>query len=575
MTRAKARALRGAYSQLHQFRDRAAGCVASVYTALAGLFKRRRDRRVVHADAIRIGNQASSAVFLTLLVLCLGGCVGLPPRGEARPSHAISDGQTTSLGKLSSQSAPEANQSLSGFHLLPDGGSALDARIALIRHAERSLDVQYYLLRGDEVGLLLLRELRNASVRGVRVRLLVDDLYTAGEDELFATFASFPNIEVRLFNPLPSRAATLGTRLALSLWQLARINHRMHNKLMVADNSFAISGGRNIGNEYFMRDATANFLDIDVMSSGPIVREMSEVFDRFWNSDQVWPIATVAPLTRSPLEAQGRFDALARAALPNVQLSPRDIFGSAPISLQLATGQLDRHWALARVYADPPEKLLIAHDEAARRGVMAGALAAISGSRRQAKVVSPYFLPGPDGMATLKKLVATGGKVVVITNSLGSTDEPLAYAGYERYRFDMLKAGMTLYEVAPEGIARTRRFGDFGKSQTRLHAKVALIDESQLFIGSMNLDHRSAAINTEVALMIDSPPMAGELNRLLTAEHVELGYRLRLSEDGRSIEWLSHDEAGEHLVHKDVPGSHLWLRFKNWLLINLLGEELL
>jgi len=526
-------------------------------------------------ESVPFKGPAHHRVFCILLTLCLGGCADLPSKGSLPNSHSIVEGADTFLGRLSAPEVLNIKRDLSGFYLLPDGGSALDARIALIRRAERSIDVQYYLLRGDEIGRLLLRELRDASVRGVRIRLLVDDLYTGGEGELLTSFASYPNIEVRIFNPLPSRAGNLRTRVALSLFQLSRINHRMHNKLLVADNSFAISGGRNIGNEYFMRDAVANFIDMDVLSSGPIVREMSEVFDRFWNGDQVWPIEALIPVNGPTYERQQQFSDLVQAVFSNVQPCSRDIFRTVPVSQQLDAGRLDRHWARAKLYADPPEKLRIEHEEAFRGSVMEGALLAIASAKRQAKIVSPYFLPGQSGMATLGKLLESGRQVVVITNSLGSTDEPLTYAGYERYRFAMLKAGMSIYEVAPEGIARTRRFGDFGQSNTRLHAKLALVDDDRLFIGSMNLDHRSAAINTEMALLIESPTIVDELNQLITAEHVELGYRLRLSEDGRRIQWLSHDSTGEHIVQEDVPGSFLWLRFKNWLMINLLGEELL
>ena len=217
----------------------------------------------------------------------------MPPRTE---SKAITDTRGTLLGRLATASLDGSGPGESGFRLLPDGDYAFDARIALARRAERSLDVQYYQIQRDSVGLQFLRELRDAARRGVRVRLLVDDLYTAGEDELFRDFAEFANVEVRLFNPLPSRGATLLGRLLFSLHEFTRINHRMHNKLFIADNRFSVSGGRNMADEYFMRSAKANFIDMDVIAAGSVVRELSAVFDRYWNSDFAYPVQSVVAL---------------------------------------------------------------------------------------------------------------------------------------------------------------------------------------------------------------------------------------------------------------------------------------
>lgn len=516
-----------------------------------------------------------AAALLSLATVWVGGCATLPDPQPRSASYAIDDPGPTSLGKLARRSAEGAAPGMSGFRLLPEAAFALDARVALIRHAERTIDMQYYLIRNDDIGLLLLKELRDAASRGVRVRLLVDDFYLGGEDEIFTALSFFSNVEVRLFNPLPSRASALPVRLAFSMFDLLRINHRMHNKLLVADNSFSVSGGRNIANEYFMRDSAANFIDLDVLASGPVVREMSRSFDLFWNSAQVWDVREVTRLALSTAEAQRRFDDIARTAVPDVPLNAQDVFGRPPVGQQFVHGHIDCHWAHARFYADDPGKLALQHDLAYRGSVSEGAFDGISGSLQKVRILSPYFVPGPAGMSVLKQLVDEGRQVTVITNSLGSTDEPLTYAGYERYRAAMLKIGVSVYEIAPEGTARTRRFGDFGKSISRLHAKVALIDSDRIFIGSMNLDHRSAAINTELGLIIDSPEMVKEFDELLAAEHIELGYRVRLSPDGQGVQWVGHGEDGRYVVYEDVPGNFMWLRLKNWFLFQLLGEELL
>jgi putative cardiolipin synthase len=208
--------------------------------------------------------------LLLLLVALLGACASLPPPPPSPPAYAYTDVGDTRLAQVAAAAVPAHPPGLSGFRLLPEGPTALNARIALAQRAERSLDVQYYLIGNDATGRRFLRALRDASTRGVRVRLLVDDLFTGGEDELLAGLAAYPNVQVRLFNPLPSRAASTGARLLNSLHEFSRINHRMHNKLCIADNSFAVSGGRNIADEYFMHGAAANFIDLDVLSCGPV-----------------------------------------------------------------------------------------------------------------------------------------------------------------------------------------------------------------------------------------------------------------------------------------------------------------
>lgn len=510
------------------------------------------------------------------MVCFIAGCAGLPGGMHHAPSYAMRGGNATSLERIALRAAEQASTSDSGFRVLTDAAFALDARISLIRKAERSVDVQYYLIRSDDVGLLFLKELRDAAMRGVRVRLLVDDLYASGEDELFSSLSAFPNIEIRLFNPLPSRVKSMALRLVFSLSQISRINHRMHNKLLVADDTFAVSGGRNIANDYFMQDNVANFIDVDVLSNGPIVHEMSNVFDKFWNSKQVRTISEVAPSTVTQDAARIRFNAIARGAIPDVQLNARDALGRRSVGEQLSAGDIEMKWAYGRVYADRADKLDRAHEDAFNGSVAQGALDAIATSEREVLIISPYFIPGANGMKVLTQLISRGGSVSVITNSLSSTDEPLAYAGYERYTIELLKAGAALYEIAPDNSSRARQFGDFGDSLSRLHAKVTVIDGKQIFIGSMNLDHRSASINTEFGLLIESPDMAAELHSLLSTEHFELGYKLTLAPDGRRIQWVTHDGRGDHIVYEDVPGSHPWLRLKNWLLLPLLGgEELL
>ncbi|WP_454902116.1 phospholipase D-like domain-containing protein [Variovorax gossypii] len=321
-----------------------------------------------------------AVVLIPLAALLAGGCATLPEPRPRPVTFAIDDAGATTLGKLSCRRIAGDSSGMSGFRLLAEAAFALDARVALIRHAERTIDMQYYLIRNDDVGLMLLRELRDAAARGVRVRLLVDDFYLGGEDEIFTALASFPNVEVRIFNPLPSRASALPVRLAFSMFELLRINHRMHNKLLVADNSFSVTGGRNIGNEYFMKDVAANFIDVDVLASGPVVGEMSRSFDSFWNSGQVWDVRDVSRLSLATLEAQRRFNDVARTAVPDVPLKAQDLFGRPPVGQQFAQGHVDCHLAHARFYADNPGKLNLQHDLAYSGSVSEGAFDGIAHS---------------------------------------------------------------------------------------------------------------------------------------------------------------------------------------------------
>ncbi|MGJ7494388.1 phospholipase D-like domain-containing protein [Variovorax sp. RT4R15] len=227
---------------------------------------------------------------LLIVAALLGGCASLQAPRPVPPTYAVQDVASTRLARIAKQNTLPGAAELSGFRLLPEAPFSFNARIALASRAEKSIDAQYYELRNDGVGRQFLRDLRDASLRGVRVRLLVDDLHMSDADELFSSLAAYPNVEVRLFNPLPARSGSLLSRIVFSLHEFGRINHRMHNKLFIVDNSFSVSGGRNIADEYFMQDGQANFIDMDVLASGPVVLEQSAAFDLYWNSEQVMPV---------------------------------------------------------------------------------------------------------------------------------------------------------------------------------------------------------------------------------------------------------------------------------------------
>ncbi|WP_159444690.1 phospholipase D family protein [Pseudacidovorax sp. RU35E] len=511
------------------------------------------------------------------LALGLTACASLPPPAAATSSIAAKDITATPLARVATDSLPaEARaRGQSGFLLMPEGPTALNARIALIRAARKTLDAQYYILQDDATGLLFLSELLDASRRGVRVRLLVDDLYTPGKDALFAALASQPNFELRLFNPLAVRSGPLAWRLALSLGDLRRVNRRMHNKLLVADNSFAITGGRNIADEYFMRSDQANFVDMDLLAAGPVVPSLSDSFDDFWNSRQVRSIGSLVDLppnderTRRLLaeRCEERRDLLPEAAT--------DVLGHPPVSEQLANGRLQLTVGDGRAVSDVPEKITYDDPEASfADSVSQRTIAMLYGARREVLMVSPYFVPGEAGLALLQQQAARGVQVLVFTNSLDATDETLVYSGYARYRLAMLKAGVKVFELGSRLVPKERRLGEFKSSTARLHAKVMLVDRERVFIGSMNLDGRSARLNTEVGVIIESPALLAQFTALMPVR--ELGaYELRLRKDDDGLQWIEHHPDGTQSVLDEEPGVNVIDRVRDWLLLKLLPEDLL
>jgi len=520
-----------------------------------------------------------SALSIAAFGLLAGGCAVLPPPTPNTPSQAITDVSATKLGTMSDAARQRASAAPdhSGFRPLPEGEFAFDARIALARQAERSLDVQYYLIQNDPIGRRLLRELGDAAQRGVRVRLLIDDMYAAGEDELLAGLAAQPNAEVRVFNPLPVRSGSFMTRFVFSLHEFDRINRRMHNKLFIADNSFAVSGGRNIAAEYFMRSEQANFIDLDMLSAGPVVREFSNAFDRYWNSEQVWPIERVTYLReRDALSRRQRFDELVADDGPLIQLRERDVLRRTPLSSQLERGEVEGlMFASARVVADPPDKIARELRSLGDNTVLENVVHMFGAARKEVLIVSPYFIPDDRGVAMMERAGQHKNRVILMTNSLGATDEPLVYWRYARKREAMLRAGVTIYELSPSLVRKTQEFGQFGQSMGRLHAKLATIDRRWLYIGSMNLDGRSALYNTEIGLIIDSEEIVTDVRRLRVHDDIRSAYRVRLREDGKGVEWVETDANGRETVHLDEPDGSWTLRLKNWFLAPFVMEELL
>ena len=516
-----------------------------------------------------------SVALLVSVSALLSACGTLPPQVDRSFSSAQPPSADSPLVRIAQDSAPAPT--LTGFRLMPDGFYSLDARIQLARRASHTLDVQYYLFQDDRTGRLVMRNLRDAALRGVRVRLLVDDLYTAGGDPMFQGLAAFPNVEVRLFNPFCCARQSIASKYVASLADFRRLNHRMHNKLFIADGAVAIMGGRNIADEYFRRSATSNFVDMDVFLVGPVVGRLASIFDVYWNSPQAYPVEAILGESADREAAQRSFDHLVDDGeqMRSLVLPPFDILGYGPISDDLDSGRLGLVWGTAVAFADQPAKVMATSDEMARSmSAQMNVMDRVMESNSEVVISSPYFIPGSMGVREFGDLRKRNVKVIILTNSLASNDEPLVHTGYARYRVELLQSGVDLYELSPTRIQHNERLMLPGSSLGRLHAKTAVIDQSMVYIGSVNLDPRSESTNTELGLFARCPELAKEVIRVINISKLQSSYRLRFAPDGQSLEWLAVDDRGE-VVLTEEPEVTTIMRLETMLLAPFVPEQLL
>jgi len=442
---------------------------------------------------------------------------------------------------------------LSGIVPLREGRDAFAARALLADAAERTLDVQYYIWRNDMSGTLLLDALRRAANRGVRVRLLLDDNNTLGLDAIIAELDAHPNIEVRLFNPFKHRR----WRIFDFLTDFGRANRRMHNKSFTADNQVTIVGGRNVGNEYFDAAHDTLFVDLDVMAIGAVVNDVSLDFERYWTSKSAQPAAAVIPPASDELISQVAANAERAEQDPAAQAYIEAIVRQ-PFVRDLLERKLDFEWAPTSIVSDDPAKGLGAATE---DGLVWTRLKALFGAPEHAlDLVSPYFVPGENGVNYFRSLVARGVEVRILTNSLEATDVAAVHAGYAKRRKPLLRAGVRLFEMKRmAGSAPRASGGSAGSSGSSLHAKTFAIDRSRMFVGSFNFDPRSARLNTELGFVIDSVPLAQAIADVLAERMPNRAYTLGSNNDG-ALTWTEMGPNGT-AVHMREPGTSLWLRF--------------
>jgi len=504
---------------------------------------------------------AVASIFLT------AGCASLPPLEGRTASTALADTADTRLGRALAPRVAE-HPGKTGIHPLFEPRDAFATRILLAMAAARTLDVQYYIWHGDEVGYLLFEALWRAAERGVRVRLLLDDMTTGGLDPVIAALDAHPSIEVRLYNPFVQRDA----RALAFVSDFRRVNRRMHNKSFTADNQASVVGGRNIGNEYFAAGTGVVFADLDVVAVGDAVRQVSAEFDLYWNSPSAYPaagfvgtaqdgaalLASRFSATRADPDSVAYIEAVRRTRLVD----------------QLLDGGLPFEWTTAKLVRDDPAKTLA---ESTRPGdlLFPELVRLIGQPAKYLDLVSPYFVPGEEGTAALVALARSGVSIRILTNSLSSSDETVVHAGYAPRRLDLLRGGVRLFELRPTIARDAGERSHFGSSASAgLHAKTFAVDRERIFVGSFNFDQRSALLNTEMGLVIESPRLAGRLAEAFDSNVPLVAYEVRIAADGRSLEWIERTRDGERR-HATEPGTTWSQRMKVDLLSILPIEWLL
>lgn len=488
------------------------------------------------------------------------------------PSYAIKHPKTTFLGRAAAAQL-KATPEQSGFHLLVSGQEAFLARAALAEASERTLDLQYYIVGEDASATLLLYRALRAAQRGVRVRLLIDDIYAVGHDFDLATLAAHPNVQVRVFNPFRFRGPLGISRLFEYLGDSARLDRRMHNKLWIADNAVAVIGGRNLGDAYFNVRTDSDFADLDMLAAGPVVEQISRSFDEYWNSDLAVPITAfvgVAPGTAD------RDRALSRMAENAGRFRTTDYaqaLRATGFGTLVRRGRVPLVPAQATVFDTPAQA-----GAAEQHQPIAPAVSQlIRGAQHEVILISPYFIPGERGVGVLCALARRGVRVRILTNSLESTDVPVVHAGYARYRPRLLACGVKLYEMRPNAM-RSGSARPGLSSGASLHAKAVVVDGKSVLIGSMNLDPRSRQSNTEVAILFESSVLGEQLASLFEeATAPEQAFRVELTEPGNknaALIWVDRED-GRLVRYNSEPLVSIWRRMVAGLLGALAPEELL
>jgi putative cardiolipin synthase len=515
----------------------------------------------------------SRRLYSWILVATIGlisACTSLPP-GAHYPktaSSALAYPEQTRLGRQF-QTAALDHGGNSGFHIIPQGVDGFFVRMQMINAAERSLDLQYFIFRGDETGRLLTGAVLHAADRGVRVRVLIDDGETMAGDEQIAALEAHPSIDIRIFNPFAYRGHSSLIRATEFMFNASRLDYRMHNKLLVVDNSIALIGGRNVADEYFQIAPESQFADDDVFAAGPISQQLSATFDEYWNSSFSIPIQALSAEQTSPAALDQHRDELNDQSAQlkvNGDEYLKHVDSGEPFA-GLISGEIPLVWAHAKVVCDSPDKKDVESGKMIGRLMQRPVADAVGNVQSELLMVTPYLIPGQDGMQMLKDLRQRDVRVRILTSSLESSTVLPAQAGYMHYRVPLLEGGVELYEIRSllgnvKGSGETKAISLYGNYS--LHAKLFVFDRQRLFIGSMNFDQRSMHLNTEIGLIIDSPILAQQIATrfdamVQPANAYQLFLRSNESTKGTELSWRTL-EGGKVVEYDTEPARGDWQR---------------
>ena len=482
------------------------------------------------------------------------GCASVDFDYPKESSHAMTDTDSTQLGKSVTSIVKEQASGESGFYPMQEAIDALAVRILLAEEAERSLDAQYYLLTPDVVGYAFIDALLDAADRGVRVRLLLDDILTSGYDAGLAALDSHPNFEVRIFNPFANRSM----RAIDGITSFSRVNRRMHNKSFTVDNQITLIGGRNIAAEYFGAREDSEFLDLDVLAVGPMVQEVSDMFDGYWNHRAAAPIPSFAKLPEDPDAELLKLRAIIEESMKSIIDTPYGQAVGQSISKYVDNDGEMFEWAPYELAVDSPDK----SDK--KRAAEAASITSplrksLENAEHEAIIISPYFVPRKDGIEWFIELEQKGVEVRIITNSLKANNQKAVHGGYAPSRKPLLQAGVEIYEVRADASSGEEGNITDDDGRATLHTKAFIVDRHDAFIGSFNFDPRSADINTELGVIIRSPEIAGSLATQLDSALREQTYEVFLN-DKDQLHWRGYND-GEEVIFEKEPDTSGWDRF--------------
>jgi len=495
-------------------------------------------------------------IWLFLIALMFLACASLPTPERKMPSHAYDPSPDSRLAVITRNLIEDAEDGTSGFIKLFRNDDAMRWRLLLAEMAEETLDMQYFIWKGDASGDLLLDQVIKAADRGVRVRILVDDIYIIGADRSVAALSQHPNIEVRLFNPMEGRSSSTLLFVLEYLGRIEQLNHRMHNKLIVADNRFAVVGGRNIGNEYFGLNRKHNFTDFDVVAFGTVAKKVSASFDIYWNNQWAYPGEALLQnyknqelLPQLLEELQEHLDKKEKLL---VEFQQQNLDGDTlleKLEKNMKSGTASVIYDEPLVGEEiPPVQLIETLGELAVN------------AQHELLISTPYFIPHEDFYNDVPGMISRGVRVVVLTNSLGSTNHPIVHSGYIKHRKKVLEMGVELFEMRHDASARGKF--DTPPVQSKafgLHAKYMIIDRQFTFVGSLNLDPRSIYINTEMGMIIDSAKLSEAASQEFEEElKPENSWHVLLDDKDR-LYW----KAGDKIIRRD-PARSFWQRFQSW-----------